>query len=213
MPVFLMGDSSVKLHVISSPCQTLGDLIKQWTRLVPYADAFHLRYKEKSEGEILEMARLLLQETPIQAKSLIINRHAAVAEELGAGGLHLTEQQEISREMLQRMQQKMRVGRSVHSVRRAVEAKREGMDYLIAGHIFPSASKPGLPPFGVESLRRLVQACSLPVIAIGGIGPENVNQIRQTGAKGVAVISAVAHHPSPEEVAKEMKRRWVDETQ
>ncbi|WP_052186668.1 thiamine phosphate synthase [Thermoactinomyces sp. Gus2-1] len=85
----------MELHVISSPCQTLSGLIEQWTRLAPYADAFHLRYKEKSEGEILEMARLLLQETPIEAKSLIINRHAAVAEELGAGGLHLTEHQVI----------------------------------------------------------------------------------------------------------------------
>ena len=203
----------MELHVISSPCQTLSGLIEQWTRLAPYADAFHLRYKEKSEGEILEMARLLLQETPIEAKSLIINRHAAVAEELGAGGLHLTEHQVISREMLQRLQRKMRVGRSVHSVRRAVEANQEGMGYLMAGHIFPSASKPGLPPFGVESLRRLVQACSLPVIAIGGIGPDNVNQIRQTCAEVVAVISSVAHHPSPEEAAKEMKRRWVDEAQ
>lgn len=198
----------MELHVISSPHQTLSDLKKQWTRLAPYVDAFHLRYKEKSEEEIWKMARQLLQETPVQAQSLIINRYVDVAVDLGAGGVHLPEKQVISREILQKLQQKMRVGRSVHSVKRAVEAEQEGMDYLIAGHIFPSASKPGLPPFGVDSLQQLVQACSLPVIAIGGIGPDNVKQIQQTGARGVAVISSVAHHPSPEEAAKEMKRRW-----
>lgn len=198
----------MELHVISSPHQTLDNLIKQWTRLAPCADAFHLRYKEKSAEEIWNMARQLLQKTPIQTQSLIINRYVEVAEDLGAGGVHLPEKQMISQEILQRLQQKMRVGRSVHSVKRAIEAKKEGMDYLMVGHIFPSASKPGLPPFGLNRLRQLVQACSLPVIAIGGIGPENVNQIQPTGARGVAVISSLRDHPFPEEAAKLMKRRW-----
>lgn len=154
------------------------------------------------------MACSLLKETPIPAKSLVINGHADLAETLEAGGLHLPEKWPISREILARLKGKMRVGRSVHSVESAIEAEREGMDYVLVGHIFPSASKPGLSPLGVERLREFVKACSIPVIAIGGIGTQNVDKIKPTGSRGVAVISAVTNHSHPEQVAEEMKRRW-----
>lgn len=198
----------MELHVISAPYQTINDLKKQWTRLYPWVETFHLRYKEKTTEEVWQMARLLLKETPIPAKSLVINGYADFAETLGVGGLHLPEKTPVSREIMVRLKGKMRVGRSVHSVESALKAEREGMDYVLVGHIFPSASKPGLSPLGTARLQEFVQACSIPVIAIGGIGPQNIDQIKPTGCQGVAVISSVTNHPYPEQVAKEMKRRW-----
>lgn len=198
----------MELHVISAPNQTINDLKKQWTRLYPWVETFHLRYKEKTKEEVWQMARLLLQETPVPAKSLVINGYADLAETLGAGGLHLPEKTPVSREIMERLKGKMRVGRSVHSVESALKAEREGMDYILVGHIFPSASKPGLSPLGTARLQEFVQACSIPVIAIGGIGPQNIDQIKPTGSGGVAVISSVTNHPYPEQVAKVMKRRW-----
>lgn len=154
------------------------------------------------------MARLLLEETPIPAKSLVINGYADLAETLGVGGLHLPEKMPISRETLARLKGKMRVGRSVHSVEAAMKAEQEGMDYILVGHVFPSASKPGKSPLGTDRLREFAEVCSIPVIAIGGIGPQNADRIKLTGSRGVAVISAVSNHPYPEQVAEEMKRRW-----
>ncbi len=198
----------MELHVISAPYQTINDLEKQWTRLYPWVEAFHLRYKEKTKEEVWQLARHLLRDTPIPAKSLVINSHADLAETLGAGGLHLPEKYPVSGKRLARLKKKMRVGRSVHSLESAIKAEREGMDYILVGHIFPSASKPGLTPLGADCLQEFVKVCSVPVIAIGGIEPQNLDRIKATGIQGVAVISAVTNHTHPEQVAIEMKRRW-----
>lgn len=82
-----------------------------------------------------------------------------------------------------------RLGVSVHSVEEAVRAQQLGADFLMAGHIFPTACKPGLPPRGLEFLRQVCQAVTVPVYAIGGITPENSSLALQAGAEGVCVMS------------------------
>ena len=81
------------------------------------------------------------------------------------------------------------VGVSVHSVDEAVQAEQQGVDYVIAGHIFETSCKPDLAPRGLEFLKQVCKSVKIPVYAIGGINANNINQIVQTGADGACIMS------------------------
>jgi thiamine-phosphate pyrophosphorylase len=83
------------------------------------------------------------------------------------------------------------IGISVHSVEEAVKTEALGADYLIAGHIFPTASKEGVPPRGLAFLRSVVNVVRLPVYAIGGITEENAAEVYAAGAKGICMMSGM----------------------
>ena len=83
------------------------------------------------------------------------------------------------------------VGRSVHSVVAARRAEAEGVDYVVAGQVFASASHAGGQPAEVRLIETISQAVNVPVIAIGGIDARNARDVMRAGAAGVAVISAV----------------------
>ena len=81
------------------------------------------------------------------------------------------------------------VGRSVHTVAEAVTAHAEGgLDYLLFGTVFATASKPGQPPAGVQALADVVGATPLPVLAVGGISSDTAPQLAGTGCAGFAAI-------------------------
>lgn len=82
-----------------------------------------------------------------------------------------------------------RLGVSVHSVEQAVRAQQLGADFLMAGHIFPTDCKPGLPPRGLEFLGQVCRAVTVPVYAIGGITPDNAPLAIKAGAEGVCIMS------------------------
>lgn len=100
------------------------------------------------------------------------------------------------------------IGQSVHTVAEAHTANPEVLDYLIAGPIFETPSKPGYgPALGEAGLAAIVQAARLPVIAIGGIEPAMVPLCLQAGAAGVAVMGGVMRAATPETVV----RAFVDQ--
>jgi thiamine-phosphate pyrophosphorylase len=80
------------------------------------------------------------------------------------------------------------VGRSVHNAVEVQRADDEGADYVVLGPIWPTVSHPGTEPLGLDALSF---GYDLPVIAIGGITPERVPECIQSGAYGVALISAI----------------------
>jgi thiamine-phosphate pyrophosphorylase len=99
------------------------------------------------------------------------------------------------------------VGASVHSLEEAIEAETEGADWLIFGPVYDTPSKRAYgSPQGLTALARVAKTVTIPVIAIGGITPERVREVREAGAQGVAVISAVLSAPSPGDAV----RRFLD---
>lgn len=91
----------------------------------------------------------------------------------------------------QGLDQKIILGCSVHSVREAREAETLGADYVIAGHIYATDCKKGLPPRGLDFLEEICRSVSLPVYAIGGIrlDQEQIEKTLAAGARGVCVMS------------------------
>jgi thiamine-phosphate pyrophosphorylase len=117
---------------------------------------------------------------------VVVNDRVDVAVACGADGVHLRGDS-ISADAVRRIAPPgFLVGRSVHNVN---EARTAGpVDYLIAGTIFATASKPAAVLLGVDALKRVVEAVRVPVLAIGGVSIDHVPAVATTGAAGVAAI-------------------------
>lgn len=81
------------------------------------------------------------------------------------------------------------IGVSCHSRAEAIEAQSQGATYIIAGHVFDTDCKKGLPGRGLSFLQEVVDAVDIPVYGIGGITESNLKQVLQTGAKGGCMMS------------------------
>ncbi len=92
------------------------------------------------------------------------------------------------------------IGVSVHALEEACTAQKLGADFLIAGHIFSTACKKGLPPRGLSFLQEICTACSIPVLGIGGISAERIPAVLQTGAAGACIMSEWMTQPNPQEI-------------
>lgn len=94
------------------------------------------------------------------------------------------------------------VGVSVHSLEEAVYAGEAGADYLIAGHIFLTDCKKGVPARGLDFLKEICEAVSIPVFAIGGMNVEHGRAAMAAGASGVCMMSELMESDAPEEIIK-----------
>ena len=81
------------------------------------------------------------------------------------------------------------IGSSVHSVEQAAQAEELGATYLVAGHIFSTDCKRGVPPRGLGFLGEICDSANVPVYGIGGITEENEKAVTEAGAEGVCVMS------------------------
>jgi thiamine-phosphate diphosphorylase len=94
-------------------------------------------------------------------------------------------------------------GRSVHDEGEAALARDDRPDYLIAGPVFPTASKPGHPGLGLSGLSAIVErSAGTPVLAVGGVTPARVGAIGGAGAAGVAVLSGISAAADPAAAAR-----------
>jgi thiamine-phosphate diphosphorylase len=101
------------------------------------------------------------------------------------------------------------IGQSVHDLAEAEAARVSGADYLVVGPVFETASHPGRPALGLEKLGAIIAAAGeLPVIAIGGITTERVQDVKSSGAYGVAAIRALWDDADPAAAARRM-REWM----
>ena len=123
-----------------------------------------------------------------------MNTDAVLARRLGAG-LHRPADAIASGDAPRPL------GRSIHDEEELARAADEGCDYVVAGPVFSTTSKPGARGIGLDGLSRLVAASALPLFAIGGIDRGRVRVVRATGAHGVAVRSAILMAPDPEREA------------
>src|SRR6266403_1297719 len=100
-----------------------------------------------------------------------------------------------------------RAGASVHSVEDAVEAEAKGADWVVFGPVYDTPSKrPYGVPQGLDALAKVAARVRLPLIAIGGVTPARVAEVRGSGAFGVAAIAAILGAPSPADAV----RRFLD---
>ena len=121
-----------------------------------------------------------------------MNDYWDVAISVGADGVHVGKNDVPVSQIRQKWKDRLIIGYSSHSFKEACQAQSEGADYVALGAIFPTVTKgPGHPILGIEELRKVTQALDIPVVAIGGIKRENVNQVIKAGASAAAMITAL----------------------
>lgn len=162
-----------------------------------------LREKTIPTRELYELATRLRRLTADAGAALVVNDRLDVALAVEADGVHLGAGS-LAPQDVRLLAREILIGCSVHSVAEAVQAEREGADYLIVGTIFPSASHPGRRASGPGLLRQVADQVKLPLIGIGGITAKNAADVMATGASGVAVIREVLAAPDPKSAASNL---------
>jgi thiamine-phosphate pyrophosphorylase len=158
------------------------------------------------DGRVLaRLVRRCLDAVDAARTRVVVNDRLDVALAAGAQGVHLRERSMPADRVRALTSPGFLVGRSVHSAPAAREASRQPVDYLIAGTVFASASKPDGPATGAAVLAAVVAASAVPVLGVGGITVANVAEVAGTGASGLAAIDlfAIPHEDElPEIVAR-----------
>jgi thiamine-phosphate diphosphorylase len=131
-----------------------------------------------------------------------INDRLDIALATGAWGVQLGERS-LTVEDARRLGPTWWIGCSVHSLDAARKASRAGADYLLVGPVYHTTTHPDVPPLGLARLEEFTRL-DLPVIAIGGVTPERVREVRAAGAYGVAAIRACWDAPDPGGAARDM---------
>jgi thiamine-phosphate pyrophosphorylase len=158
------------------------------------APAVQVRDKDLPHDERLALCRHLRRVTRAGGAALFVNSDVEAAREVGADGVHRPHDLVI----LPEDAEGLRVAGSTHSLLQAQQARDDGLDFIVFGPVYDTPSKRMFgPPQGLEALRRITGSVEIPVLAIGGITPERVKEVRAAGAAGVAVVSAVLSAESP----------------
>ncbi|MGE3276075.1 MAG: thiamine phosphate synthase [Vicinamibacterales bacterium] len=150
----------------------------------------HVREPDLGAGDLLALTGALLTAARGTDTRVVVNDRLDVALAAGADGVHLRERSVASHDARRLLGAGRLVGRSVHDG--AGVANAGPVDYLVAGTVFETVSKPGLAaPLGLDGLRALVQAAGArPVVAIGGLTAANIGLAFGAGARGGAAIGA-----------------------
>jgi thiamine-phosphate pyrophosphorylase len=162
------------------------------TALEAGVKAVQLREKDLSTRSLLDMAYWMKELTNEYGAQLFINDRVDVALSVEAGGVHLG-RESIPVQAVRKIAGKtLIIGVSTHTIGEAIEAEKDGADFITIGPVYetPAKAKYG-KPVGLETLKEAKSRTTLPIFAIGGIKPGNVREVKEAGADGIALISAI----------------------
>jgi thiamine-phosphate pyrophosphorylase len=175
-------------------------------------DAVQLRERDMSDRELYDLAVKLRAITREAGAALIVNQRLDVALAVGADGVHLGWRSLSAAEVRKIAGEKLLIGISCHDGPQIHSAEEARANYALVGPVFHTPSKEGLvKPIGFASLKSLVSEAGIPILAIGGITPENAAQVMATGVAGLAAISALIGPEDPGAAARAF--RAAEQTQ
>ena len=150
-----------------------------------------LREKNLTDRKMLQEAQELLPLCHQHGVPLIINDRVQVALDAGADGVHLGQGDMSPREARAILGPDAIIGVSARTVESAQKAEQEGADYLGVGAVFSTSTKTDAKNISLETLRQIARVVHIPVVAIGGIGPDKILELLGCGIQGVAVVSSI----------------------
>ncbi len=162
-----------------------------------------LREKQMPSGKLLELACSLRKLCDSYQALFIVNDCLDIALASGTGGLHLGQEDLPVTVARKHLPLDTIIGVSVASVKEAKKAESDGADYISPQAIFETHSKE-CPLIGLDALRAIRSAVSLPVVAIGGINIDNITHVIDAGADSAAVITSITLSADPGQVVREL---------
>jgi len=169
------------------------------------ATAIQLRMKRASMRQMIEKGVKIRRMVEDYDALLFVDDRVDVALAVGAHGVHLGPE-DMPLNIARKIAPELLIGATVHSVKEAIKAQKEGADYIGAGSVYPTSSKENAVVIGLKNLESIVESVSIPVVAIGGINAENVRDVLSTGVDGIAIISAILAAENPKEETRKILR-------
>lgn len=169
-----------------------------------------LREKSFSSLDFFNLATEIKTITDGYGVPLIINDRIDIALAVHAAGVHIGQSDIPATAAREIIGDDMLMGVSASSVSEAVQAQKDGADYLGVGAMFPTGTKTDTTAVSMNELRNIRKAVKLPIVAIGGINKENAGLFRDIGVDGLAVVSAVIAQPDIRSAASELKRLFME---
>lgn len=188
MNVCLVTDRR-RLADADAPAADVARLLMAQARVAVGAgvDVIQVRERDLPSADLSALVADLLAVTRGSPTRLVVNDRLDVALACRADGVHLRSDSIAPADARRLAPAGFLIGRSVHTADEARDAS--GADYLVAGAVFATPSKPGMTRWlGLEGLRSIVRAASVPVLAIGGVTLDRLDEIAGTGAAGIAAI-------------------------
>ena len=195
----------LSLYLVLDPglCGERG--IIETARLAVAGGATLVQLRDKDGGTVrmVETGRALKAALAGTHAKLIVNDDAEAAIAVGADGLHVGQCDLSVAEARARIGPDVILGLSVETLGQAAQVDPALVDYVGAGPVFATSTKPGhAPAVGFEGLAAMVAASPVPAVAIGGLKAQHVAQALAAGARGVAMVSAICGQPDPEAAAR-----------
>ena len=185
-----MNREALRLYLVTNRYQ---DSLESFLKKVETAcrsgvTIVQLREKNLTTNQYYQLAKQVKEITDAYQVSLIIDDRLDVCLAVDAAGLHIGDDElpvSVARQVLG--PDKI-LGVTAKTVKRALEAEESGADYLGTGAIFPTTTKENAPITLISTLKTICQRVAIPVVAIGGLTSENIDQLIDTGIAGIAVV-------------------------
>lgn len=168
------------------------------------ATFLQLREKDISDADFLAEAQKI---KPIAEKykvPFIINDNIEVAKKCKADGIHVGQSDIVGKDMRALIGDDMILGISANTVESAVLAEKSGADYIGVGAVFTTSTKKDAKNITGEQMKKICDAVTIPVVAIGGVNEKNILELKGGGIAGAAVISAIFAKPDIEKATSEL---------
>ncbi|MBN1469044.1 MAG: thiamine phosphate synthase [Fusobacteriaceae bacterium] len=135
----------------------------------------------------------------------VVNDNVDIAIKSNADGVHVGQEDMEASNVREMIGKDKILGVSVQTLEQAIEAEKKGANYLGVGAIFPTNSKDNAVKVSIETLSLICKSVNIPVVAIGGINKANINQLKNTGISGIALISAIFANDDIKYATRELK--------
>ncbi len=166
-----------------------------------------LQYREKSTARsiMLRRAKKLKELSDGYGATFIVNDFIDIAYEVDADGVHLGQEDTDTGQARKVLGSNKIIGKSTHSLKEAIKAQESGVDYIAIGPIFSTPTKPGRKAVGLQTASKVSSIAKIPLVAIGGINEENLNDVISCGVRRVAVVREIFRAKDPEGTSKRLK--------
>lgn len=174
------------------------------------ASVIQVRDKQLSDDDLFAHAAAIQEVCRFYNVLFIMNDRVSLAKKLNADGVHIGRDDQKIRMARQYLGNKFFIGASCYrNLFTAVQAQRQGADYVAFGSIFPSATKPSAPRCALATLREAKNILRLPVCAIGGINKNNIRSVFATGVEMVAISHAIFNAKNPQQAATKLIQPYI----
>ncbi len=200
--------SDVRLYAVTpEPTNSSGFLDAVDKLLVGGVDAIQLRSRFLKDRSLVALGKEIKKRCADHGALFIVNNRPEIALATDADGLHLGHEDlpiSFARELLGH---RKIIGVSTHALPEAIDAQRQGADYVSCGPLWATPTKPEYKQVGLGLIGLYKAALRVPFVAIGGVNENNLDDVLAAGAKTVAVVRALFDAENPEKLAKEFKEK------